>query len=570
MDKHDHIKTIIGLLFFLLISGLFYLQVIKYPHYRILSKKNYIRLLPLPAMRGKILDSFGRPLADSRICYDVVIDPTARNKKYIFAFLSKILKQPEKELRAVYKRNFFAAFIPVMVAHDINRKTAITLEENRIFCPQVYVQPRPVRQYPYGAVFAHVLGYVRQIDANKLKKLKEYGYKQRDIIGYQGIEEKYEPYLHGKPGAVQIIVDNMGRPVKTISRTPPKNGTTIITTLNQKLQQIAYTHIKGHRGSIIIMETHSGAIRALCSSPSYDNNIFTNKSKSNKIPIIISNPYAPLLNRAISSAYPPGSTFKIVTAAAGLDIGAIDYNTNFTCHGFIEYGGTRFGCAHHHGPQNVVLALAHSCNVFFYELGLRLGARGLLPYAKVFGFGEKTEIDLPGENAGLLPSPQYKRKKFHQNWYDGDTLNLSIGQGYLLATPIQVLCAMNAIANNGVWVRPYIVEFTGQAKANSVFTRNLGLGKKDIQKIKKGLEMAVSLEDGTAHVLDLTFISVAGKTGTAQSVKGKPAHAWFTGYFPASKPQYSVVIMLEYGVSSYYACELLKEILEDMHNCGII
>ncbi len=521
-------------------------------------------------MRGSILDYTGRPLADSRISYDIVIDPNVKDKHKAFSFLSGVLGIAVSDLESLYKRNFIAPFVPVTLVKDVDRKKAITIEENRLFYPNVYVYARPVRQYPYGVVFSHILGYVRNIDAKRLDVLREYGYRQRDVVGYQGIEEEYEPYLHGREGAMQVVVDNMGRPVKTISKVAPNPGTNVITTIDQDLQQIAYTHLKGRRGAVVFMDVETGAIRVMCSSPSYDNNIFVSKAKAKQIASVMLNPYAPLLNRAISAAYPPGSTFKVVTAAAGLDIGAISYDTEFVCRGALDYAGRRFGCSHVHGSQDIVRALAHSCNVFFYKSGLRLGIRGILPYAKEFGFGRKTGIDLPNEVSGLLPDERYKRKKFRQGWYDGDTLNLSIGQGFLLATPIQVVCAFNAIAAGGTWIRPYIVEYTGKAKAHIPFKRSLGLSDKDIKKIKQGLEGAVLLPDGTAHILDLDFVQVAGKTGTAQSVRNKPAHTWFAGYFPATMPKYSVVVMLEYGKSSFYACKLLKEILEDMHKAGLV
>ncbi len=573
MEKHDNIILFNRLVYFfwiLLAGGLIYLQVIKYDYYLRLSKKNFIRRIPIPAPRGDILDRKLRPLAGSKLSFNIVINPRTKNKENSFRLLAKLLKTTPKKIQRRYRLNYFGPYRPVVVAREVSKALAFKIEELRMVYPQIGIQPYPKRIYSYGPMLAHVLGYIRAISKNKFKRLKDYGYKPRDRIGAEGVEKSYEAYLRGRDGWIELAVDKMGRPVEVLGGKDPVKGEQLVLTVDKDLQEIVYGKLKGTVGSVIIMDPYTGEILALANWPSYDNNTMVSP-RSKEIAEIFSNPLAPMLNRAIAGLYPPGSTFKLVVATAGLDSGLITPSTKFYCPGYLELGGARFGCAHIHRQEVLEDAIAHSCNVYFYHVGLILGADRIFLYGKRFAFGEKTGIDLPGERGGILPSREWKKKHFSQPWFDGDTLNFSIGQGYLLATPIQVLRMAAAIVNSGKMVRPFVGLFSGNVRINPVQTKDLMLDEDVLKWVKDGMKKAVSSPEGTAHILaDLRFTSVAGKTGTAQSQPGKPAHGWFVGYFPADKPRYVAIVFLEYGKSSFFAAKLLRSIIVEMHKKGMI
>ncbi len=574
MDKRLRISilrwTIVGM-WILLLMGLFYLQVLRWQYYYQRSRENFVRMIPLPAPRGDILDRKMRVLAYNTLAFDVAINPQAKDREVAFKVLARLLDIPRNRLEKEYNRNYLAPFIPVVVHKDIPKKLALKIEEIRFIYPQITVMIRPRRVYPWGELFSHILGYVRPIDRERLRLLKKYGYSRRDEMGYTGVEEEYDPYLKGRPGLVKIAVDSRGRKVELLSEKLPEKGQSLVLTIDKDLQKIVFNHLKGRNGSVIIMDPFSGEVLAMVNWPSYDNNLFLSGSDDQKKAAILKDRSFPLLNRAIAGLYPPGSTFKILMAAAALDAGIINVNTRFYCPGFVRLGGVRFGCVHIHQDENVIEALAHSCNVFFYNLGVKLGVDNIDLYADRLGVGKKTGIDLPGEKSGLLPGRKWKQETLHQGWFEGDTLNLSIGQGYLLMTPIQVLRLGAVAANGGFMVRPFVVKYSGDYEVNYPVTKDAGISKEAWGIVGKGLKAAVSFPDGTAHVLySVDGVKVAGKTGTAQSKPGMPAHGWFVGYFPAERPKYSVVVFLEYGKSSYYACELLKGIIEDMIARGLI
>ena len=573
MEKIDNIALLHRLLSFfwiLLVCGLFYLQVVRYDYYLKLSKKNFIRRVPIPAPRGDVLDRKLRPLASNELSFNIVVNPRTKDKEHSFRILATLLKTNSEEIQRRYRLNYFGPYRPVVVAYDVPKALAFKIEELRMIYPQIGIQPYPKRVYSYGPMLAHVLGYVRAISRKQFHQLKKYGYGPRDKVGAAGIEKYYEAYLRGRNGWMEIAVDKLGRPVKLLEKKDPVKGEQLVLTIDKDLQEIVYGKLKGRVGSVIIMDPYSGEILALANWPSYDDNAMVSP-KPKEISEIFSNPWAPMLNRAIAGLYPPGSTFKLVVATGGLDSGVISANTRFYCPGYLELGGVRFGCAHVHRQENLEEALAHSCNVYFYHVGLLLGADRLFLYGKRFGLGEKTGIDLPGERRGILPSKEWKRKRFSQPWFDGDTLNFSIGQGYVLVTPIQILRVVAAIINSGKMVRPFVGLFSGKVRINTVQIKDLMLDDGVLKWIKNGMEKAVSSPEGTAHILaDLRFTSVAGKTGTAQSQPGKPCHAWFVGYFPVDNPKYVAVVFLEYGKSSFFAAKLLRSIILEMHKKGMI
>jgi penicillin-binding protein 2 len=559
------------IMFILFSFSLFNLQVIRGRTFKDLSDKNCIRLLPQPGARGKIKDRNQEIIVDNYLCYDVMILP----ENYIqlektLVTIAKILEVSPNDLKNNYTQNYVAPFMPVVIAKNIEVKKAIALEEIKIDSPDIIIQPHPLRYYPYGKLACHVIGYLSEIDRWRLTKLTDYGYKTKDIVGYSGVEEKYDYYLREEEGALSQEVDHRGKFVRILGYRPAQNGKDIELTIDLKIQKIVEDNLGDKIGSVIIMDPFSGEIIALASSPGFDPKIFI-KKRDSTITRLFNDSDAALMNRAISGVYPPGSIFKPVVAAAALQEKKINLGTTFFCSGGIDIGKRRFNCWDTHNTQDLLAAITHSCDVFFYRTGLLLGAQAIHDYSLKFGLAKSTGIDLPYEVNGFVPDPLWKRIYRFQNWYDGDTANFAIGQGDLLVTPIQIARMMAVFANKGFLVRPYIVKaLDGQSILDyqkKLFSLNLKLDTLD--SIRQGLRRVVSDPGGTANVLSSLQVAVAGKTGTAQVSTGQP-HAWFCGFFPFKNPKFVICVFLEHGGSGYRATLLTKKIIEEMIQEGLV
>ena len=554
-------------IFLFLGLGVFNLELIQAKRYKELSKKNCIRLLPQTGARGKILDQNNKIIVDNFLSYDVMLfsDEEARIDKTLKA-VSGILDTSFKDLKNTFENSYIAPFAPNAIAKNIDIKQAIALEESKLDLglEGIIIQPQPQRVYPYGRLASHLLGYLNEIDHWRLSKLKEFGYKTKDIVGFGGLEEKYDYYLRQEEGGLSVVVDHRGRFVRLLGFKPPRNGKDIQLTLDLRIQKITEETLGDRKGSIIIMDPYTGEIVALVSKPDFNPSLFVNKSYSS-IASLFNNPEAPLINRASSGAYPAGSIFKLVLAAAALETGKINLSTSFFCPGSIHIGRQEFSCWDKHGQQNLRQAITHSCNVFFYRTGLLLGAQLIHDYALKFGLSRPTSIDLPYEVGGFMPHPLWKRIYKFKNWYDGDTANFSIGQGYLLVTPLQMARMMAVFANKGNLVTPYIVKAIDgcDVSVDKKKITRIPIKVSTIDYIREGLRNVVSDPAGTANVLSSLPIPVAGKTGTAQ-VPYKQPHAWFIGFFPFNNPKFVICVFIEHGGSGQVACVLTKQIIEAM------
>jgi len=550
-------------LFLLITAWLFYIQAIKGNYYYKLSINNRIRVVPLEGWRGRILDRNGYVLADNQISYDVMISPQeVADENALFGFLSDVLTLDPREIARRYQQKKWAPFAPIILVENIGREKAIILEENKYLYPSLIVQENFRRSYPLKSSSAHVLGYVGKINRAKKEKFKEYGYSYQSIIGYTGVEEYYDSYLKGTEGGLQIEVDNRGQQVRLLSLKEPRKGQDITLTIDKTIQEISSSLLEGKRGAIILMDLKSGEILGLTSSPSYDPNIFTQREKRHLTAKLFADPSSPLLNRAIKGLYPPGSVFKVLIALSSLDIKKTSQHTQFICNGFIIKGGKKFRCTHSHGSQNLIEAIAHSCNVYFYNLGLIVGLDNISHHAKLLGLGQLTDIDLPGEEVGHIPTRRQGLLSYRRQWHQGDTLNLSIGQGDVLTTPIQIVRVMATIVNEGTEVQPHVIKAIGGQEVSFLFyDHNVDIDKDIFQIVKKGLRATVSDYSGTAHVLDLKGLYVSGKTGTAQSSGMKKPHAWFAGYAQGEKRHIVFCVLLEHGGSSQNANLLARKLL---------
>ncbi len=537
-----------------------------------LSRKNCIKLIPQPGARGSILDRNGTVLAGNVLSYDVMVLPQKNTQlENVLRRISPVLHISVKELRSSFNKGVVAPFIPVAVCRGITLRQAIAVEELKTEIPGVMVQPRPVRSYPGGKLAAHVLGYLNNIDHWRLSKLEEYGYTERDTVGYSGLEEKYDYYLRPLEGGVSVEVDHRGRVVRVLGFKPPENGRDIQVTLDAGIQRIVEEALAGRKGAVVVLDPQSGEILAMASSPAFAPESFIAEDKE-ALRSLLQDKDGVFVNRSISGVYAPGSVFKPVTAAAALETGKADYSTVIECKGSLKLGKEEFNCSSVHGPQDLEHAIAHSCNIYFYNIGILVGGQIMHDYALKFGYGRPCGVELPYEAAGLVPEPLWKRIYKLKRWFEGDSVNLSIGQGDLLVTPLQVARMMAVFANGGELVNPYIVKNIGGVDPRSGRHRRPArapLSSGHLAYLRESLRMVVEENSGTAHVLSSLPVSVAGKTGTAQAPGGR-CHAWFCGFFPYDNPRYVICSFLENGGSGYQASLMSKEIIAGMAGKGMI
>ncbi len=565
------INLALGLIFLFLALGIFNLQVIQGSKFRELSDRNSIRLLPQEGSRGRILDRSGEVIVDSSLSYDVVVlSKDGQSPEKIIAALSRILEVAQNDLRNEYRRNFVTSSMPVPIARNIDLKKAIALEELKSDLGDVFIQPHPLRHYPYGKLACHLIGYLSEIDRLSLTRLADYGYKTKDIIGFGGVEEKYDYYLRQEEGALSMEVDHRGRFVRALGFRPAQDGKDIQLTLDLKVQKITEEALADKPGSAIIIDPYSGEVIAMVSNPGFNPLVFIKRSQP-AIATLLKDPDAPLLNRAISGVYPPASVFKLVVATAALETGKLSLATTFFCPGSTYIGRRQFACWDTHGLQNVIAGIAHSCDVFFYRTGLLVGPQLIHDYALKFGFGKVVAIDLPYGQSGFVPDPLWRRIHKLQNWFDGDTANLAIGQGELLVTPIQMVRMVAVFANKGILVNPYIVKVVNGHDISLYHKKSAKIGVKEntINYVREGMRDVVSDPKGTARVLDDLGISVAGKTGTAQVPHGQ-AHGWFVGFFPFKNPKFAICVFLEHGSHGYAAAVVARQIIDQMQKEGLI
>jgi penicillin-binding protein 2 len=571
MERKNILDLIIIFMFSALLIGLFNLGVLQGAKFRKLSDSNCIRLIPQSGSRGNILDRNGDIIVDNKISYDVMILPQELSDlDQVLNKLSRILEIDVGELRIAFRKNLISSSVPVTVASNIELKKAIALGEYKVEEPGIIITSRPLRHYPYGALACHVIGYINEIDRWRLTKLEDYGYKTKDLVGFGGVEEKFDYYLRQEEGGLSVEVNHRGKFMRVLGFQAPRNGKDIQLTLDLKIQKIVEDNLSGRKGAVILMDPQSGEILASASYPNFNPAVFVNK-RTTLISGLFNNPDAPLINRAIGSSYPPASVFKVVCAAAGLELKKINLGTSFFCPGSTMVGSRRFACWDTHGAQDIIQAIAHSCDVFFYKAGLLVGAQNIHDYALRLGLGKTIGFELPYETSGFIPSPLWRKINKFRGWYDGDTANLTIGQGDCLVTPLQATNMMAAFANRGYLLNPYIVKAVGGLDLSAKKKRLTAVAfkKSTFEIVSQGLAKVVSDPKGTGNVLSTLPIVVAGKTGTAQVSRGA-THAWFVGFFPLVKPKFVVCVFLENGGAGHAASAVAKQIIEEMNNQGLI
>jgi len=552
------LQVFFTILFILVGACLYYLQIIKVHFYSDLSSRNSIRLLNISAPRGNIYDRYGKLIAGNTLSFGVFIVPQEVDDiDTEIEELSQILGVSKSLLERNYKRNRTASFAPCELIRGVSKKAAILIEESKLEMPGIFVKEIPFRNYYYKDAFSHAVGYVGEIDQLELELLKPYGYNIKDLIGKDGIERLCDRILRGKNGGMQIQVDNRGRQVKVMSYRKPKSGRDVYLTLDAGLQKEIYNLFNGRKGAAIFMDPYNGEILSLVSSPSYDPNESVLK--------FIRSEDSPLLNRAIMGVYPPGSIFKLVTSIAALESKSVSHDTGFVCTGKINIGRDELNCWNKdgHGYVDMEKAIAWSCNVYFCHAGLLTGADKINEYANLFGFGKKTGIELFGESNGFVPSKEWKRAEKKETWYPGDTANFSIGQGYLLVTPLQMARMVASIANRGGLVEPHILRRVGDTDIDNFKIRFLNIAKENIDTVRAGMQKVIEDPDGTGRGAASEIVSISAKTGTVQVGPGIIPHGWFVGFAPSEDPKICFAVFLENGGSGGDApAEIAKLALE--------
>jgi penicillin-binding protein 2 len=600
-----YFSKLIIILFLILLSRTFYLQVVSGNRYKKLANGNRIDIRGIKAPRGKIKTKDGKILVSNRLAYTVTIvpDKAKKNLNVTLKRLNEILKLNLGRVKEkIAKKGNSGAII---LKRDISQKELVIIEENRNELPGVIIDKVPVRDYVYGSFASHMLGYVGEISAAKLNKYRDLGYRANDIIGKTGLEFQYEKYLRGENGRRQIEVNNLGQKVRILGIDSPTSGNDLILNIDFRLQKIAEKYLEeeleklrkeaqkeaemeiedGERvfkepptgGSVVILNPDNGQVLALVNTPNYDLSLFSGGISIEAWQKLNSNPQRPLFNRAIKSTPPSGSIFKLVTGTAAIKELGITGGSQFYDPGYYKVGGVRFNnwLEQGQGELNFIEAIAHSNNTVFYKLGHRLYKKDkilLQKYAREYGLGQKIGVDLPNEAAGLVPDPEWRKKTFdksiNQIWFPGYTINLSIGQGNLKATPIQLANIVSTIANRGTVYSPQVVnkiiDTNGRLIKNfePQVLNKLKVDKKTFDILERGMKGVTTYGTAGSTFKDLS-ISIAGKTGTAQTGANRSNHAWFAGYAPANDPQIAMAVFIEHGSSSSNTLPIAKKIIEE-------
>ncbi len=576
------VMWVVIILFLVLAGRLWQKQIIQGEHFAGLAERNSIRLVNLRAPRGTIYDRDGAILAQNAPLFRIVAIPhEMTDKRRAAKRVSELLGFDEENVLKKIEARHLNPFSPVLLATGVSLQEITVTKEHQRELPGIFVETVPRRDYPHGDLAFHIIGYVGKIPDVRWIELREIGYRIDHVIGKDGIEGLFDTLLQGEDGAREILVNIMGERIEILSERETIRGNDITLTIDLRLQEIVERNLKGKRGAIVAIDPRDGDILALASSPAIDPNIFTLPLEERKFAAIKGDPARPFFNRAISGVYPPGSTFKIIMAMAGLEKGVIDDETYFHCHGVIRRGRASFFCWNKdgHGRVNVTRALAASCNIFFYEVAALLGIENIEYFASRSGLGDLTGINLPREARGNIPAQEQRER-----WFLGDILHLGIGQGEILVTPLQMTALTAAVANRGILYRPRLVrEITSpQGKVIESFPvepwKQLPASEGTLNLVRYGMWKTVNEIGGTGRRAALTEIEVAGKTGTAQIIgaefggeEGIPfelrPHAWFVGFAPFENPEIALTIIIEHGesggrVAAPIARKIFKEFLQ--------
>ena len=588
LNRRLAIIMVINLLAFIVLAArLYYLQVFEAEKYRMLSDENRISTRFLLSPRGTIYDRNGEIIAKNEQNFQAVIiaeqTPDIAKTLQVFERIISLSDDEKKRIKNELKTK--NRFIPIKLKENLQWDEVARLMLYAPDMPGIEISEGLNRKYPYAQLYAHVLGYVGPVSEADRKDNPLYmvpGFK----IGKSGLEKHFDYKLQGKSGTVKLEVNAYGRMMKEIERDSGKQGDNLTITVDSRLQKAAYDAFGEQSGAAVVLNVKTGEILAMVSTPSFDPNLFTNGISYKHWNELLNNERTPLIDKAVSGQYSPGSTFKIVVALAALEAGIINADTRYYCSGGMEIGNIRFHCWNHygHGSLNVVEALKYSCDIFFYETALRLGADKIREMALKLGLGKALSVGLDNEKSGLIPSKSWKKAKYDALWAPGDSANTGIGQGYVLVTPMQLVTMLARVVNGGYAVNPTFIK-PSPKELNKI--KRLDISTRNIELVKQGMFEVVNGIGGTAKKakFNLEGNRMGGKTGTTQvrriTMKERRRgivsdsqlpwrlrnHAWFMGYTPTDNPRYAVAVIVEHGssgsgVAAPIAAKILQEALK--------
>lgn len=564
------IVILVGLMF---IGKLAHLQIIKGVIYKEASNAQAIKQVIQEPFRGNIFNSNDSLIVHNKSSFALSLTPNLWREESLY-LLSSILDMDTTELKNTIKKySQHSPFIPVKFLRDVDIETISAIEEYSEYISGIDVIVESKRMYQSDAYMAHLLGYTREISPSELETFQYY--RPGDVIGKQGLEKEYERLLRGQEGIKFVSVNKFGQQVNRYeqgsSDKKSKNGFDLYLSINERLQLKAERLLEGKRGAIVAINPKNGEILALASSPTYDLSEFSGRISIDYYNSLLNDENKPFLDRTVNSQYPPGSSWKMLIALAGLEEGLITENTTFQCKGGYQYGNRFFKCLGYHGPINVTRAIKKSCNAFFYQLSLKLGAEKVIEYGRKFNFGQKTGIDLPSEKPGNFQDYVTLKKRYNGKVPGWKMLNFGIGQGEILVTPVQMASYIAAIANDGTWNQPHVVKRIYNNTTNSYqnldyLTRSLELEKNSVDVVKQGMWEVVNAAGGTAGNARIPDLDVCGKTSTAQNPHGKD-HGWFTCFAPRDNPEIAIAVMVENaGWGGRVCAPIAKELLLNFFN----
>ncbi len=599
LEKFRRRLTLLGVfvlsMFALLFLRFFYLQIIQHGHYSTLAEANRISVQPIPPHRGIIVDRNGVMLSHNYSAYTLEITPSKVQDLEAtidgLAAVVEISPRDRRRFRKLLEESKRFESLPIRTR--LSDEEIARFAAHRYRFPGVEAKARLFRQYPQGEIFSHVVGHIGRINQREVEQLESEGrltnYRGSDYIGKTGLEQSYEKFLHGTTGVEEVEVDSGGRAVRTLSRRPPVSGNNLVLNLDAGLQEVAYNAFGNRRGALVAIDPATGGILAFVSKPGFDPNLFVDGIDPQSWAELNGSPDKPLLNRAAAGTYPPGSTFKPFMALAALFYGKRTPQQAISDPGYYNFGGHRFrdDKVGGHGMVDMHKSIVVSCDTYYYILANDLGIDPLSRFMALFGLGSRTGIDIAGESAGVLPSTEWKMRRFKQKWYAGETISVGIGQGYNSYTPLQLASAIATIANDGVMYRPHIVNYIENIRTRDrqpvepAALRNIGVKQEHIDVIKNAL-VGVNKEGTSARAFAGAPYTSAGKTGTAQVIAIKQGekyvesrvaehhrdHALFIAYAPADKPRIALAVIAENaGFGARAAAPIARQVI-DYHLLG--
>jgi len=564
-------QYVMAAVFIFLVGAFWMLQVRDHEANSELAERNSIKTVPLVAPRGKILDRDGRVIIDNRPSYRVLLTQENLKPEHLDGIAEGLHLDPAELRSRVRRYGAGPKYVPIPVKQGLTPAELTFVESHRDpdTFPEMELIQDQNRLYPHNDYAAHVIGYVGEVSEQELNSAEFAKYSQGEIVGKAGLERQYNDLLIGEDGQRRVVVDSLGRERAVLENKEATPGRALQLTLDLDLQTVAELAMDGRRGAVVALDPRNGEVLAMVSRPAFDPNLFTTGISQADWNALLNNPDKPLMNRAIQAQFAPGSTFKPIVTLAALETKTIDETFSVRCGGVTEFYGTTFHCDAKHGLLDLHHAIVQSCDIYFYNVGNKLGIDKIAEYAQMVGIGKRTGVDLPGEAEGLMPSRKWKLRSQHDKWYEGETIPVAIGQGAVTVTPIQLASAIGGLVSGGVWYQPHLVK----AGASVEPQRRADFDTANIATIVSGMCGVVN-EGGTGAGAHVDGIEICGKTGTAQRISlalaksGKATgdsakeNGWFVGFAPRQNPEIVVVALYEASQHGYLAAPIVRDVIK--------